>query len=58
MLVLAMEFSRDVRARQRRSLRTEQEQPDDPRSARYEGMSQDEPGTSTDAELRGTPNNQ
>ena len=38
MLVLAMEFSRDARARKRRSLETEQEQPDAPRSARNEGI--------------------
>jgi len=30
MLVLAMEFSKDVRTRRRRSLGAEQEQPDDP----------------------------
>ena len=30
MLVLAMEFSKVMRTRRRRSLKTEQEQPDDP----------------------------
>ena len=37
MLVLAMEFSRVAQARERRSLSTEQEQPDAPRRDRHAG---------------------
>jgi hypothetical protein len=59
MLVLAMEFSRDMRARQRRSLRAEEEQSVAPCRGRYRrGFPGTNPGRSPNADLHGTPSNQ
>ena len=59
MLVLAMEFSKGVRARRRRSLRAEQEQLDSPRRARHEGIPKAEAmGVQPTPRLRGMPNSE